>query len=65
MLKELQEQYGVKTFLAILKARNYRSESLLRKLGFVPASAEQEARYRDEPDKLVLVKAGAAAVNAA
>jgi [ribosomal protein S5]-alanine N-acetyltransferase len=56
MLRELEERYGVTTFVAVLKARNYRSEGLLRKLGFVAASEEQQARYRDEPDEQVLVK---------
>jgi RimJ/RimL family protein N-acetyltransferase len=56
VLQELLDQYGVATFIAVLKARNYRSEALLRKLGFVPASAEQTAQHRDEPDELVLVK---------
>jgi [ribosomal protein S5]-alanine N-acetyltransferase len=65
MLQELEEQYGTETFIAVLKAKNYRSVGLLRKLGFVPASAEQEARYRDEPDELVLVKAIRGAANAA
>jgi RimJ/RimL family protein N-acetyltransferase len=57
VLQELQEQYGVKLLVAVLKAKNYRSDGLLRKLGFGPASTDQEARYREEPDELVLVKA--------
>ena len=56
MLEHLQEAYQVSTFVAVLKAKNYRSEGLLRKLGFHRASAEQEARYRDEADELVMVK---------
>ena len=56
VLQELLDQYGVATFIAVLKARNYRSEALLRKLGFVPAIEEQSAQHRDEPDELVLVK---------
>ena len=63
--QELHEQYGVETLVAVLKEKNYRSAGLLRKLGFVPASAEQEARYRDEPDELVLVKQCAGVANAA
>src|SRR5687768_8129502 len=50
VLKELQEYYGVSAFIAVLKAKNYRSEALLRKLGFVPVSEKQAARHRDEPD---------------
>ena len=65
VLQELHDQYGVATFIAVLKARNYRSEALLRKLGFVPASDEQAAQHRDEPDELVLVKPALAAANAA
>jgi RimJ/RimL family protein N-acetyltransferase len=56
MLQALNEQYGVGVFVAVLKAKNYRSEGLLRKLGFVQASKEQEARYRDEPDELAMVR---------
>ena len=65
VLQELRDQYGVATFIAVLKARNYRSEALLRKLGFVPASEEQIAQHRDEPDELVLVKSALAEANAA
>lgn len=57
MLQELQEAYRVHTFIAVLKARNFRSLALLRKLGFRPADSEQEARYRDEPDERVMVRA--------
>jgi len=65
VLQELHDQYGVATFIAVLKARNYRSEALLRKLGFVPASAEQTAQHRDESDELVLVNSALTAVHAA
>ncbi len=57
MLDELRTQYGVHTFVAVLKARNFRSEGLLRRLGFVPAGAAQAAAYRDEPDELVMHRA--------
>ena len=57
MLEELRERYGVRLFVAVLKARNYRSHALLCKLGFVAANVEQTVRYRDEPDELVMVKA--------
>ena len=65
VLRELQENYGVKIFVAVLKAKNYRSEGMLRKLGFVQAREEEEARYRDEPDEFVMVKAGSGAASAA
>ena len=56
MLAHLQQEYGVNNFVAVLKAKNYRSEGLLRKLGFLPASAEQQAQHQDEADELVMVK---------
>jgi RimJ/RimL family protein N-acetyltransferase len=65
VLQELQEQYGVKVLVVVLKAINYRSEGLLRKLGFGPASKAQEAQHRDEPDELVLVKVSAGTADAA
>ena len=65
MLEELHHQYCVVAFIAVLKARNYRSVALLRKLGFIPAGEEQAARHRDEPDELVFLKSGSAAANAA
>ena len=37
-------------------AKNYRSLGLLRKLGFLPTSAEQQAQHQDEADELVMVK---------
>ena len=65
VLQELRDQYSVVTFIAVLKARNYRSAALLRKLGFVPASEEQSAQHRDEPDELVFVKSALAEANVA
>jgi ribosomal-protein-alanine N-acetyltransferase len=59
MLDELRTQYGVHCFVAVLKAGNFRSEGLLRRLGFVPAGAAQAAMYRDEPDELVMTRAAA------
>ena len=56
MLEELRTHYGVRIFVAVLKARNFRSEALLRSLGFEPGDADQQARYRDEPDELVMVR---------
>ncbi|MEN9420522.1 MAG: hypothetical protein RI988_4143 [Pseudomonadota bacterium] len=47
---------GVQTFVAVLKARNFRSEALLRSLGFEPAGAEQQAEHRDEADELVVMR---------
>ena len=56
MLDELREHHGVHTFVAVLKACNFRSEALLRSLGFEPGDAQQQAQYRDEPDELVMVR---------
>jgi len=56
MLRELANHYAVRTFVAVLKAKNYRSAGLLRKLGFVPASNDLLLKYRDAPDELVMVK---------
>lgn len=59
MLDELREHYGVHTYVAVLKARNFRSEALLRNLGFEPGDLQQQAQYRDEPDELVMVRPAA------
>ncbi|MCA3017438.1 MAG: hypothetical protein ING71_01560 [Rhodocyclaceae bacterium] len=56
VLEELRTHYQVQTFIAVLKARNFRSEALLRKLGFVDAPEQEQARYRDESDEMVMVK---------
>ena len=61
MLAELHAQYAVQKCVAILKARNYRSLSLLLKLGFSEADQDQTTHYRDEQDEVVMVKALAAA----
>ena len=65
MLEELRSAYGVHTFVAVLKAANYRSLGLLRRLGFTPASRHQVAEYGAEPDELAMVKAVGVAQNAA
>ena len=56
VLDELRAHYGVHSFVAVLKARNFRSEALLRSLQFLPADLQQQAQYRDEPDELVMVR---------
>ncbi|MEN9780729.1 MAG: hypothetical protein RL014_1877 [Pseudomonadota bacterium] len=56
MLQELQTQYGVTNFIAVLKSSNFRSMALLKKLGFFAASPEQQVLLRDEPDELVMLK---------
>jgi RimJ/RimL family protein N-acetyltransferase len=56
VLDELRTHYGAQTFVAVLKARNFRCEALLRSLGFEPAGAEQQAEYRDEADEVVMTR---------
>ncbi|MFN9448894.1 MAG: GNAT family N-acetyltransferase [Rubrivivax sp.] len=59
MLDELREHNGVHTFVAVLKAANFRSAALLRSLGFDPGDPAQRALHRDEPDELVMVRPAA------
>ena len=63
MLSELCSTYGVETFFAVLKVKNFRSEALLKSLGFDRASEEQQHQHRDEQDELVMVKTAAPAQN--
>lgn len=56
MLEELVRTYAVRTFVAVLKARNFRSMGLLTSLRFMPANAEQAALYGFEPDEVVLLR---------
>jgi RimJ/RimL family protein N-acetyltransferase len=59
VLRELRDRYGVRTFLAVLKARNFRSAALLRRLGFtdvpppglapVEIAADEIVRYLQYP----------------
>jgi [ribosomal protein S5]-alanine N-acetyltransferase len=65
MMQELQANYGVRAFVAVLKGANYRSLGLLRSLGFKPASPEQFVEFGAEPDEVVMVKTAAPAENAA
>lgn len=64
VLQELQHHNGVVGFIAVLKVRSCRSETLLRKPGFVPACEEQAALHRNEADELVMVKSVADVANA-
>lgn len=56
MLEELRAQHGVHTFVAVLKAANFRSAALLRSLGFEPGDPDQQAQHRDGLDELVMVR---------
>lgn len=60
MLAELAQTQGVRRFVAVLKRRNFRSAGLLHKLGFEPADAKLEARFRDKADERVLTRLAAA-----
>lgn len=64
MLDELQTLYGVRLFVAVLKAANHRSLALLRRLGFHPASSQQALEFGAEPDEAVMVKPADTAKNA-
>ena len=61
MLEELRSQYGVKLFVAVLKAANYRSLGLLRSLGFMTGSPEQSVEFEAEADEVVMIKAAGTA----
>jgi len=65
VLEELRCHYQVHRYVAVLKARNFRSQALLEKLGFSAAAAQEEARHRDSPDERVMVKAADAGTDAA
>lgn len=59
MLKELHASYAVNVCAAVLKAGNYRSLGLLRKLGFRPASEQEFALFGAGADELVMIEAAA------
>jgi RimJ/RimL family protein N-acetyltransferase len=61
MLEELAQSYEVHTFVAVLKAANFRSLGLLRHLGFEPAGPDEARQYEAEPDEWVMLKAGSGA----
>ena len=65
MMEELSAHYDVQTFVAVLKAANYRSNGLLQKLGFADPSEQLAAKFRDEADELVMVNRPAGTENAA
>ena len=65
VLEELAAQYGVHTFVAVLKARNFRSHALLCKLGFAAGASEQDVLLAAEQDEIVMVKAVGSASSAA
>jgi RimJ/RimL family protein N-acetyltransferase len=58
LIAELKASHGATLCVAVLKARNFRSLGLLRKLGFAPAWAGQRARLGGEADELVMIEPG-------
>jgi [ribosomal protein S5]-alanine N-acetyltransferase len=56
VLQELSAHYATRTFVAVLKARNFRSRGLLAKLGFRPATPQETQAHGAEPDEIVMLK---------
>jgi len=54
VLRELGDRYGVRTFLAVLKARNFRSAALLYRLGFTDVRPPGLAPLEIEADEIVM-----------
>lgn len=65
MLHELAAHYCVRTAVAVLKAKNFRSQGLLLNLGFAAATEEMTAVVNPEPDEIVMVKSLSRTQNAA
>lgn len=55
MLDDLKASYAVHTFVAVLKAANFRSMGLLLRLGFVPGTEADAVRYEALADEVTLV----------
>lgn len=55
MLEELNSFYGVTTYIAVLKAMNFRSKALLNSLGFVTGDLFTQEQYRDEADEQAMI----------
>lgn len=64
MMSELQTNHAVRLYVAVLKARNFRSVALLRKLGFQTGTEAQASEFGAEPDELVMVKPAVATTSA-
>ena len=65
MIRELHSKYGVRLFVAVFKAANFRSRGLLRSLGFQPASSQEAIEFAAQSDESVMVKLAAVHENAA
>ena len=57
MLDDLVASYSVHTFVAVLKARNFRSLGLLVRLGFEPGTPEDAVLFEAEADEITMVLA--------
>jgi len=56
MVSALEEDYGVRRLSAVFKRRNHRSQRLLERLGFSPATPELHAELGAEPDEMLMLK---------
>jgi len=59
MIGELVAEFGVETLSAVLKRENHRSQRLLERLGFAPASKEQQLRAGVEADEMLMLRKAA------
>ena len=55
MIAELSRHHQARKFSAVLKRENFRSSTLLTRLGFMPASAEQAISFGCEADEIAYV----------
>ena len=56
MVPALVDDYGVRRLSAVFKRRNDRSQRLLERLGFSPATPELHAELGAEPDEMLMLK---------
>jgi [ribosomal protein S5]-alanine N-acetyltransferase len=55
VMAEVTIHYGVRELVAVLKAANYRSQGLLRKLGFVEVPSHEQGRFEPGHGETVMV----------
>ena len=56
MVADLHQRHGVRVLHAVLKSANLRSLSLLQRMGFVPATSEEEERAAIDADERLMVR---------
>jgi RimJ/RimL family protein N-acetyltransferase len=56
MVPALVDDYGVRRLSAVFKRRNHRSQRLLERLGFSPATPQLHAELGAEPDEMLMLK---------